>query len=76
MGGAPRIASTGDDYEGFIQHMKQGKRPFRKPGMTVKDEFHAWLADRARTANGVPEKKQSGFSRFLMGDNRAKSLST
>lgn len=63
-GPAP-LASTGDDYEGFLQHMKQGKRPFRKPGMSVNDEFQAWLADRARVRAGVPEKRPSGLGRFL-----------
>jgi len=65
------MASTGDDYEGFLQHMKQGKRPFRKPGMTINEEFQAWLADRSRVANGAPEKKQSGFGKFLMGNSKA-----
>jgi hypothetical protein len=69
-GGTAQLASTGNDYEGFLTHMKEGKRPFRKPGMTVNDEFQAWLADRARGARGVPEK-QSGFGRFLQGNSRA-----
>ena len=69
--GTQQMASTGDDYEGFLQHMKQGKRPFRKPGMTINEEFQAWLADRSRVANGAPEKKQSGFGKFLMGNSKA-----
>lgn len=69
--GTQQMASTGDDYEGFLQHMKEGKRPFRKPGMTVNEEFQAWLAARARAASGVPEKKQSGFGKFMMGNSKA-----
>jgi hypothetical protein len=41
--------STGDPYEDFILHMQSGKRPFRKPGITVKQEFELWLAHRAKT---------------------------
>jgi hypothetical protein len=41
-------ASTGDDFEEFLQHMKAGKRPFRKPGITVRQEYEAWLAARAK----------------------------
>jgi hypothetical protein len=66
-----QLASTGDDYEGFLQHMKESKRPFRKPGMTVNEEFQAWLAHRARSGNGGADKKSSGLSRFLMGNSRA-----
>ena len=69
-GGTAQLASTGDDYEGFLQHMKQGKRPFRKPGMTVNEEFQAWLASRARAASGVAEKKP-GFGKFLQGSSGA-----
>jgi|SRR5580658_5613761 hypothetical protein len=38
-----------DDYEDFIKHMQSGKRPFRKPGITVRQEFDLWLAHRAKT---------------------------
>ena len=41
--------STGDPYEDFILHMQSGKRPFRKPGITVKQEFELWLAHRTKT---------------------------
>jgi hypothetical protein len=41
--------STGDPYEDFILHMQSGKRPFRKPGISVKQEFELWLAHRAKT---------------------------
>jgi hypothetical protein len=41
--------SSGDEYEDFLLHMQSGKRPFRKPGITVKQEFELWLAHRAKT---------------------------
>jgi hypothetical protein len=40
---------SGEDYEEFLKLMQQGKRPFRKPGRTVRQEFEAWLAARPRT---------------------------
>jgi len=70
-GSARQVASGGDDYEAFIQHMKESKRPFRKPGMTVNEEFQVWLASRARAGGGAGEKKQSGFGRFMPGNSRA-----
>jgi hypothetical protein len=42
-----------DDYEEFIKHMQSGKRPFRKPGMTVKQEFELWLAHRTKSVQAV-----------------------
>jgi hypothetical protein len=44
-----QAANSGDDYEDFLLHMQSGKRPFRKPGITVKQEFELWLAHRAKT---------------------------
>jgi len=40
--------ATFEDHEAFREHLKQGDRPFRKPGRTVDEEFNFWLADRAR----------------------------
>lgn len=45
--------ATDDPFEEFILHMKSGKRPFRKPGMTVKQEFELWLAHRTKTAHAA-----------------------
>jgi hypothetical protein len=42
------MTSTGDDYEDFLLHMKAGKRPFRKPGISVKEEFELFLAHRTK----------------------------
>lgn len=41
-------SSTGDDFEQFLQHMKSGKRPFRKPGISIRQEYELWLAARAK----------------------------
>jgi hypothetical protein len=41
--------STGEDYEQFLLHLREGKRPFRKPGITVKQEYEAWLKHRAKS---------------------------
>jgi hypothetical protein len=56
--------STGDPYEDFILHMQSGKRPFRKPGISVKQEFELWLAHRTKTrqaalAAGAQSKAQA-----------------
>jgi len=40
--------ATVDDHEAFRLHLKEPHRPFRKKGMTVDDEFKAWLLDRAQ----------------------------
>jgi hypothetical protein len=52
-------ASTGDDFEEFLQHMKTGKRPFRKPGMTVRQEYELWLAARAKARRRASAKQQT-----------------
>jgi hypothetical protein len=39
--------TTAEDHEAFREYLLHPKRSFRKPGMTVDDEFRAWLADRA-----------------------------
>jgi hypothetical protein len=59
------MSSTGEEYNEFLKLMQQGVRPFRKPGMSVKDEFEAWLSHKAKG----PEtpKKRSGFGRLVLG---------
>jgi hypothetical protein len=52
--------STGDEYNEFLSLMHEGKRPFRKPGITVRAEFELWLAHRAKThAASVPSTSPS-----------------
>jgi hypothetical protein len=65
---SPKLTqSVGDEYEEFIQHMAQGKRPFRKPGTTVKQEFELWLAARTKASTQPPAKpsKAGGLSGLL-----------
>ena len=54
----------GDPYDEFIKHMQQGKRPFRKPGVSVKEEFELWLAARTKSLT-QPAPQRSGLSRFV-----------
>ena len=40
--------TTAEDYEAFLKLMHEGgKRPFRKPGISVKQEFELWAAAQA-----------------------------
>jgi len=38
--------ATLEDHEAFREHLMQPDRPFRKPGISLHDEFALWLADR------------------------------
>jgi hypothetical protein len=42
----PIAEATMDDHEAFREHMMQSHRPFRKPGISMNEEFNLWLADR------------------------------
>src|ERR1700722_12545591 len=54
------VTSTGEDYEEFLKLMKQGKRPYRKPGISVKDEYEIWLGALAKErAATVPSRAQA-----------------
>jgi hypothetical protein len=57
-------SSTGEDFNDFLTLMQQGKRPFRKPGISVKQEYELWLAHRAKSLNGNAPKKALGLLRF------------
>jgi hypothetical protein len=65
--GAPSTTSacTGEDYEEFITYLRVGKRPYRRTGVSVKEEFEHWFADRTRGLRKAPERKASGLSSFL-----------
>ncbi|HEV2136604.1 MAG TPA: hypothetical protein VGR47_20460 [Terracidiphilus sp.] len=39
--------ATAEDHQEFVTYLRQKFRPFRKAGMTIDDEFKAWVADRA-----------------------------
>lgn len=45
----PAATSSADDYEAFLKLLHEGgKRPFRKPGISVKQEFELWAAAQAK----------------------------
>jgi hypothetical protein len=54
----PYSTSSGEDYDEFLKLMQQGKRPFRKPGITVRQEYELWLAARAKARNASSATRQ------------------
>ena len=58
--------ATFEDHEAFREHLKQGDRPFRKPGRTVDEEFNFWLADRARKKAEAAAMGSSGAGRSAL----------
>jgi hypothetical protein len=50
--------STGEQYEEFLKLLHEGKRPFRKPGQAIRDEYEVWLADRAKHPLEAPSLRQ------------------
>ena len=59
--------SSGDDFEEFRQHLSQPKRPFRQPGISIKDEYELWLA--AKALGPIPAvKPRTGLSKLLLGE--------
>ncbi|MGA2535762.1 MAG: hypothetical protein ABSF53_07105 [Terracidiphilus sp.] len=51
--------STGEDYDEFLKLMQAGKRPFRKPGRSIRDEYELWLAAKARASAPSASKSQT-----------------
>lgn len=49
-------SSTGEDFNDFLTLMQQGKRPFRKPGISVREEYELWLTHRAKTQAAAAAK--------------------
>jgi hypothetical protein len=59
--------SSGDDFEEFRQHLAQPKRPFRRPGISIKAEYELWLA--AKALGPAPAAKpRTGLGKFLLGE--------
>jgi hypothetical protein len=58
----PAVAAeaTAEDHQEFVTYLRQKYRPFRKAGMTIEDEFKAWVADRASKRAGVPGAAATG----------------
>jgi hypothetical protein len=42
------VVGSGEEYEEFLGEMRQGKRPFKKPGRSVAEEYQCWLAARLK----------------------------
>ncbi|MGH9589735.1 MAG: hypothetical protein ACRD25_05035 [Terracidiphilus sp.] len=59
-------SATSEDHREFVEYLRNGHRPFRKPRGTVDDEFRAWLADRAKKRAaamvGVPSGPAEGLN--------------
>ncbi len=43
----PMHNASADEHEAFRKYLTQKERPFRKPGMTLNQEFNLWIKDRA-----------------------------
>ncbi len=41
-------ASTGEDDNEFILYLSHAVRPFRKPGISVRQEYELWLGARSK----------------------------
>lgn len=37
-----------EDYDAFLIYLRAARRPFRKPGITLQDEYKLWYADRLK----------------------------
>ncbi len=57
-------AAESDENEAFLLYMHQKEREFRKPGVTVKEEYEHWRAHRAAMLSGIPQKKPKGLRLF------------
>ena len=60
--------SSGDDFEEFRLHLAQPTRPFRKPGISIKQEYELWLAAKALGSSPAAKPQRSGLSKFLLGE--------
>jgi hypothetical protein len=58
---ASAFASSGaaDEHEAFMTYLQGKDRIFRKPGVSVKQEFELWLAHRAKMQKAAAQKKPS-----------------
>jgi hypothetical protein len=56
----PASGGSPDDYEEFIQYLRQNERPFSQPGRSVNEEFKLWLAHRAKHQGIHPVQTRNG----------------
>lgn len=54
----PVADCNAEDYEEFIQYLRQNERPFSKPGRSVGEEFKFWLAYRTKHQHAVPSSQR------------------
>ncbi len=47
-------AATGDDYEQWLLYIERQKKPFPKPGSSLKIEYERWILARAKSRSAVP----------------------
>jgi hypothetical protein len=45
--------ASAEEHEAFRQYLTQKERPFRKPGLTLNQEFNLWIKDRAEKKTEV-----------------------
>ena len=55
----PESAYTFDDHDDWLRYLGQTNRPFRKPGLSVGDEFKLWHAARAQKRAATPQTEGS-----------------
>jgi hypothetical protein len=44
----PLPPGSADDYNEFLQYLREKDRRFQKPGRSIHEEFEAWSADKAK----------------------------
>jgi hypothetical protein len=54
---AAKVEYSADEHTAWMSYLKEPRRAFRKPGLSVGDEFKLWQADRAQ-GNAMPAQKQ------------------
>jgi hypothetical protein len=54
-----------DENDAFMEYLRGKERAFRKPGVSVKQEYELWQANRAMIRGGGAPKKPRGLSRFF-----------
>lgn len=55
----PLPQGSAEDYDEFLQYMRQKDRRFQKPGRSIHDEFEAWNADRAKRRDTQETKRET-----------------
>jgi hypothetical protein len=48
------VNATGEDYEAWLRHLATRNPMARKPGSSLKEEYHEWLVARAKSRLAAP----------------------